>query len=107
MVRGYVGKRTYLWIFASLRFSFYMYFFFIVICVFGFKICLLYLSVKWTDELGRKSIVTRLMKVIRINFVIITNNACQSLRFSKLVRKASFEAKKVSFIHTFASPSRR
>ena len=106
MVRGYAVNRTYLWIFASLLFSFYIYFF-IVMCVFGFKICLLYLSVKRTDELGRKSILSRLLKVIRIVFVIITNNVCQSLRFSKLVRKASFEAKKVSFIPTFASPSRR
>ena len=51
--------------------------------------------------------MSRLLKIIRIGFVIIINNASQSLRFSKLVRKASFEAKKVGFLHDFASPSRR
>ena len=51
--------------------------------------------------------MSRLLKIIRIGFVIIINNASQSLRFSKLVRKASIEAKKVGFLHDFASPSRR
>ena len=51
--------------------------------------------------------MSRLLKIIRIGFVIIINNTSQSLRFSKLGRKASFEAKKVGFLHDFASPSRR
>ena len=51
--------------------------------------------------------MSRLLKIIRIGFVIIINNASHSLRFSKLVRKTSFEAKKVGFLHDFASPSRR
>ena len=33
MVRGYAVNRTYLWIFASLFFSFYMYFFYSNVCL--------------------------------------------------------------------------
>lgn len=55
------------------------------------------LSVRTNTDGRTKSIVSRLLKVIRIGFVILTNNACQSLRLSKLVREASFEAKKIGF----------